>query len=70
MRAYKCDICGKYFNMPYDVVDEDRTIDGFKNAYRLFFANDYHSSSRGYDFCKECGIKLKNFITGGREENE
>lgn len=66
MRAYKCDICGKYFNMPYDVVDEDRIINGFRNAYSLCFINGINSyTSDRYDFCKECGIKLKNFIEGG-----
>lgn len=57
MRAYKCDICGKYFDLGYD--GKRKTID-----IRTFdcYGAEFKSGRHHYDLCNECVWKIEQLI--------
>lgn len=59
MRAYKCDVCGKYCEDCYEIKDD--TFDVFPSD---FIDRGYHDKKKVEvrDLCSECYVDIKNYI--------
>lgn len=59
MRAYKCDVCGKYCEDCYEIKDD--TFDVFLAD---FIDRGYHDKKKVEvrDLCSECYVDIKNYI--------
>lgn len=66
MKAYKCDICGKFYDenvQEYERIDPiSMASTGFAVTRIKFFGGDDSLTTRCHDVCNDCFTKFKKLV--------